>query len=72
MENITIKGVSIGDKFLKDGKKCFLAEIVDILEYKSLLTGEVTGYVPIAKLINGLATNTFDVPFSMVLRWKVK
>ncbi len=60
-----INGVSIGDKF-KIGKHG-QAEVVDLLEKKSLITGEVIGYICLAKGL-GLAVNTFETPFATVVR----
>jgi hypothetical protein len=66
-----IKGVKIGDHFRPNNSKHIVAEVVDILECKSLKTGEVTGYMCIARNITGLATNTFEVSFTSVKRFKV-
>lgn len=63
-----INGVQIGDKF-KTGKN-IAAEVVDFLECKSIKTGETVHYKCIAKGL-GLASNTFEVPFSTVLRHKI-
>jgi hypothetical protein len=65
---ITIKGVSIGDKF-KNGKH-LIAEVVDFHEKRSLSTNEIVGYACIAKS-TGLASNKFEVLFTTVLRNKV-
>lgn len=62
----TINGVTIGDKF-KEGRHN-KAEVVDILEKRSLKTGEIVGYECLARMITGMATNTYPVPFSTVVR----
>lgn len=66
---MTIRNVSIGDKFKKG--KFHTYEVVDFYEVKSLVSGEVVEHLCIAKGINTLATNTFETPFSSVLRNKV-
>jgi hypothetical protein len=66
---MTIKGVTIGDRF-KQGKN-IVCEVVDFNEIKSLTTGIVTGYMCIVKGVNTIASNTFDVPFSTVIRNKI-
>lgn len=69
---MTIKGVTIGDRFHPHGKgKIIVAEVVDILECKSLKTGAITGHICLAQNMNGLATNTYDVSFTTVLRFKI-
>ena len=68
---IKIRNVSIGDKFHYNGKKNLLSEVVDILECRSLRTGQITGHVCIAKPLTGMATNTFDVSFTTVVRFRV-
>ena len=65
---MTIKNVTIGDKFKKRKQEC---KVVDILEQKSMVTGEVVGHVCIAKAITGLSTNRFEVPFATVVRNRV-
>lgn len=66
-----IRNVEIGDKFRVNGSKFKIAEVVDFLECKSMATGEIVGYTCIAKLMGSLATNTFDIPFSSVVRYKI-
>ena len=68
---ITIKGVSIGDHFFERGAKFLKAKVVDILECKSMSTGEVIKYICIAEPISSLSTNQFEVPFATVQRYKV-
>lgn len=68
---ITIRNVSVGDRFYNNGKKNFLSEVVDIIEQKSLVTKEIIGYIPIAKLVDGLATNKFETTFAGVVRYRV-
>lgn len=60
--------VEIGDRFHYNGSKYKLSEIVDILDCYSRKTGELTGQIYLAKLVNGLSTNTFDVAKSTVVR----
>ncbi len=68
-QNLTIRNVTIGDKF-KNGKH-LTAEVVDFIENKSMVSGQIIGYTCIAKGVGGLSTNTFDVPFTQVLRNKI-
>lgn len=68
-KQLTIKGVTIGDTF-KIGKHQ-LYRVVDFLEKRILVTGEVVGHMCIAKGIRTLSTNSFEVPFTSVLRNKV-
>lgn len=70
--NTIIKGVKIGDMFHPNNSKNTVAEVVDIIECKSLKTGEITGHMCIARNMTGFATNTFDVSFASVIRFKVK
>ena len=70
MSAITIKNVTIGDKFRYN--KHAICEVVDFMEYKSMSTGEICGYTCIVKGVNTLASNTFDVPFSMVVQHIMK
>jgi len=67
MEKIKIKGVSICDYFTYNGKKSI---VLDIAEVKSMVTGEVIEYKCYARSIEGYATNTFEVPFATVMRYK--
>lgn len=62
---MTIKGVTIGDRFQKG--KHTICEVVDFEEIKSLVSGEIKGYRCIAKSTS-LSTNTFEVPFATVVR----
>ena len=67
---VMVKGVSIGDRF-KTGKYTE-AQVVDILECRSMaLNGEVVRHICIARA-NGLANNEFEVPFSTVVRNRIK
>jgi K+-transporting ATPase c subunit len=66
---ITICGVKIGDRFTLRGKNV-KAKVLDILEKKSLLTGNTVGYICLAES-EGLSTNTFEVPFSTVVRNRI-
>lgn len=68
---LEIKGVKIGDKFRPDNAKHIVAEVVDFLELKSMVTGEITGYQCIAKNITGFAKNTYEVTFTSVKRYAV-
>jgi len=65
-----IKGVKIGDKFKLEKTK--IAKVVDFYIITSLKTGEIVKYACIAKLVNGLATNEFEVPFASVVRNRIK
>lgn len=66
---MTIRNVTIGDKF-KTGKN-IVSEVVDFLEQKSIVSGEIIGYVCIAKGVDTFSVNTFEVPFTTVLRNKI-
>lgn len=66
-----INGVKIGDRFTeKTGSKIIL-EVVDFLELRSLTDPDYVSHRCIAKCINGLANNRFEVPFSSVIRRKI-
>lgn len=65
----TIKGVTIGDYF-KQGKN-LVCQVVDFHELKSVTTGESKGYICIAKGVNTMAKNEFDVPFATVIRNRI-
>jgi hypothetical protein len=65
-----IKNVKIGDKF-KQGKN-LEAKVVDFHIVTSLKTGKLVKYICVAQLISGLAKNEFEVPFSTVIRNKIK
>jgi hypothetical protein len=64
---MTIHNFTIGDRFYK-GSIC---EVVDFIELKSIITGEIIGYQCIAVQVNGLAKNRFETPFSTVVRYKL-
>lgn len=66
---MTIKNVSIGDQFTQGKHQLF--EVVDFIEKKSLVTGQVVGHICMAKSIRGLSTNTFEVPFATVARNRI-
>lgn len=66
---LTIKGVTIGDKF-KQGKN-IICEVVDFEVMLSMSTGLCTGHRCIAKSTSDLCTNQFDVPFATVIRNKI-
>lgn len=61
----TINNVSIGNKFKTGAKNT--AEVVDLIEKRSLTSGKIVGYICIARGL-GLAKNEFEVPFSTVVR----
>lgn len=73
MNTVTVftQEIKIGDRFLYNGKKNFLSEVVDILDCRSRKTGEITGQLYIAKSVNGLSTNTFDVCKVTIQRYRV-
>jgi len=67
----TIMNVTIGDRF-KTGKHT-TAKVIDFYEIRSVTTGmliEPIGYQCIAQS-EGLATNLFDTPFSIVVRNRI-
>ncbi len=59
-----IRNVKIGQEFLKGKVKC---TVVDFIEEKSMVTGNVIGFKCMAKA-NSLSTNVFEIPFSTVIR----
>ena len=65
IKDIEVRGVRIGDVFM-NGKHS-KAQVVDILEQRSMVTGDVVGHVCVVEGL-GIATNTFSVPFTTVLR----
>lgn len=67
---MTIKGVAIGDKFVKGNHtKC---EVVDFYEVKSLTNSQTIYYICIAKVIeSAICGSVFEVPFSTVIRFKI-
>lgn len=66
---MTINNVTIGQKF-KQGKY-LVCEVVDFIEKKSMVSGEIVGYMCMATGINSLATNSFEVPFATVVRHQI-
>lgn len=72
MTTITRKGLAVGDKFKNPSYKNSVSVVVDMLEQKSLVSGEIVDYVCIAQPIDQPAKNRYDVPFSTVLRNKVQ
>lgn len=69
---MTIKNVTIGDRFRPNNSKHLIAEVVDFVECRSMKTGDVTGTICVAKLVNGIAKNSFETPFASVVRWRIK
>ena len=65
-----IKGVKIGDKFKY--QKYGIGKVVDFHIVTSLKTGKLVQYLCVAKLIDSLATNEFEIPFATVIRNKTK
>lgn len=69
--NTLPENVKIGDKFYPiRGSKNNLSEVVDFYEVRSMQSNEIIKYICMAKGINALATNLFEVPFSTVVRNK--
>ena len=62
-------GVKIGDKF-RQGKN-LTAVVVDFYDVISVTSGELIKNICVAKLVDGLANNTFEVPFATVMRNKI-
>lgn len=69
-KEITINGVTLGDKFISRGTKV-KAIVVDFHIVTSMTTGKLVGYKCIAQGI-GVSTNQFEVPFTTVVRGKIK
>ena len=65
---MTIKGVTIGDKFKKGNSDC---EVVDFYEVKSLGNNQIIYHLCIAKRITALSNSVFEVPFTTVIRYKL-
>jgi hypothetical protein len=63
-----INGVAIGDKFKKGN---ITNEVVDFYELKSLKTGAIIGYNCMAKGVDTISGNVFEVPFATVIRFKI-
>ncbi len=69
MENFNTE-VNIGDEFYYQNKH--KAVVVDIIKHWSTLTNGWTGHVThMAKLVNGLSTNTFDVAKATIVRNRI-
>ncbi len=65
--------IKIGDKFLYNGKKNFLSEVVDILECTAIsaATGAITTSTKyMAQDRMGLSTNLFEVSKSTIVRFR--
>lgn len=60
--------MKIGDRFMKGKLK---AEVVDIIKCWSTKHQEWTGEIYIAKLIDGLTTNSWEVSKATVVRWRI-
>lgn len=65
---MTIRGVTIGDKFKKGNHEC---EVVDFYEVKSLDNNQVIYHLCIAKIKTALCNGVFEVPFATVIRYKL-
>lgn len=65
----TIRNVSIGDRF-KYGK-VIIAKVIDFHETKSMVTGNIISIKAIAVGTNTIAKNSFEVPFTTVVRYKL-
>ena len=65
-------GVTTGDRFYltNDKKSGNIYEVVDFWEMRSVVTNALIGYKCIAKGVNTLTKNEFEVPFSTVIRNK--
>jgi len=68
---MTVRGVTIGDKFKMGGRSTNIYEVVDFYTVKSATTGEEIRIECIAKGINTIATNKFEVAFATVIRHKL-
>ena len=67
--NIKIKNVSVLDRFIYKGLK---AIVIDIAEVKSLVNNEIIEYKCYARMLEGFAHNTFEIPFSTVVKNRIK
>ena len=67
---LTIQGVSIGDIY--ENGRHRRAEVVDFIENRSMVTGEVVGYRVVAKSTNTMVINTFEECFTTVLKNRIK
>ena len=67
--NIINNTITIGDKFLYNGKKP--AIVTDIIKCWSTLNNEWSGFIYLAKEINGLSTNTFEVSKVTIVRYRI-
>ena len=66
--NMTIRNVKIGQNFYKGNVIC---TVVDFIEEKSMVTGQVTGIKCMARA-NSVSTNVYEIPFATVVRNKIK
>jgi len=69
-----INNVTIGDKFIhpSNSRSKRISEVVDFIEHKSLITGSVIGYSCISTTEFMGQQLKSEVPFSTVIRNKVK
>lgn len=69
-----LRGVKIGDRFYKQLSKGKQVEcyVVDFSETKSLTTGKIIEQKCYAKSDNYAFGESFEIPFTTVLRFKIK
>lgn len=73
-KKLTIKNVSIGDRFIDTchRKSKRVSTVVDFIEKKSLLTGEILGHEVVASHeFMGQTLKTYP-PFTTVVRYRVQ
>ena len=66
---IEIKGVTIGDKFIKPGNGNRICTVVDFVERKSLMTGTINYEVWATNEVMGQPVN-FETSFTTVKRYR--
>lgn len=65
--------IKIGDRFYKTPNQILICEVTDIVKTFSTARNEWNeDVIYLAKLVNGLATNTFDVAKATIVRNRIK
>lgn len=68
---MTIKGVTIGDKFISPGKAKRVETVTYFIERKNMITGEVVGYECWASHEFMGQTMNREIPFNHAIRYRV-